>query len=74
MDEVAPQYPEVLERDGGCCSHQIYAAITAYCLVEIIQHDSQAEMSIYEVQETVSMDQTKKNATPRPSIQLLRQY
>jgi hypothetical protein len=40
---------------------QIYAAITAYCMVAIIQHDTQTEMTIYEVLETVSMVQTEKS-------------
>ena len=39
---------------------QIYAAITAYCMVAIIQHDTQTEMTIYEVLETVSMVLTEK--------------
>ena len=39
---------------------QIYAAITAYCMVAIIQHETKTEMSIYEVLETVSMVLTEK--------------
>ena len=34
---------------------QIYAAITSYCMVAIIQHETKTELSIYEVLETVSM-------------------
>ena len=61
MDEAAPQYPKVLGRDGECCSRiQIYAAITAYCMVAIIQHETKTELSIYEVLETVSMVLTDK--------------
>lgn len=39
---------------------QIYAAITAYCMVAIIQHETKTELSIYEVLETVSMVLTDK--------------
>ena len=39
---------------------QIYAAITAYCMVAIIQHETKTEMSIYEVLEMVSMALTEK--------------
>ena len=39
---------------------QIYAAITAYCMVAIIQHETKTELSIYEVLETVSMVLTEK--------------
>ena len=39
---------------------QIYAAITAYCMVAIIQHETKTEMSIYEILETVSMVLTEK--------------
>ena len=39
---------------------QIYSAITAYCMVAIIQHETKTEMSIYEVLETVSMVLTEK--------------
>ena len=39
---------------------QIYAAITTYCMVAIIQHETKTEMSIYEVLETVSMVLTEK--------------
>ena len=28
---------------------QIYAAITAYCMVAVIQHETKTELSIYEV-------------------------
>ena len=34
---------------------QIYAAITAYCMVAIVQHDIGAELLIFEVLETVSL-------------------
>lgn len=34
---------------------QIYAAITAYCMVAIVQHDIGTELSIFEVLETVSL-------------------
>lgn len=39
---------------------QIYAAITAYCMDAIIQHETKTELSIYEVLETVSMVLTEK--------------
>ena len=39
---------------------QIYAAITAYCMVAIVQHDTGTELSIYEVLETVSLVLTEK--------------
>ena len=39
---------------------QIYAAITAYCMVAIIQHETKTELSIYEVLETASMVLTDK--------------
>ena len=39
---------------------QIYAAITAYCMVAIIQHETKTEMSIYEVLETESMVLSEK--------------
>ena len=39
---------------------QIYAAITAYCMVAIIQHETRTELSIYEVLETASMVLTDK--------------
>lgn len=39
---------------------QIYAAITAYCMVAIIQHDAKTELSIFEVLETVSLVLTEK--------------
>ena len=39
---------------------QIYAAITAYCMVAIIQHETKTELSIYKVLETVSMVLTDK--------------
>lgn len=47
---------------------QIYAAITAYCMVAIIQHETKTELSIYEVLETVSMVLTDK----MPLYDLLR--
>ena len=34
---------------------QIYAAITAYCMVAIVQHDIGTKLSIFEVLETVSL-------------------
>ena len=39
---------------------QIYAAITAYCMVAIIQHETKTDLTIYEVLETVSMVLTEK--------------
>ena len=39
---------------------QRYAAITAYCMVAIIQHETKTELSSYEVLETVSMVLTDK--------------
>lgn len=34
---------------------QIYAAITAYCMVAIVQHDIGTDLSVFEVLETVSL-------------------
>ena len=39
---------------------QISAAITAYCLVAIVQHDMQLERSTYEVLQILSMSLTDK--------------
>lgn len=39
---------------------QIYSAITAYCMVAIVQHDTGTKLSIYEVLDTVSLVLTEK--------------
>lgn len=39
---------------------QIYSAITACCMVAIVQHDTRTELSIYEVLDTISLVLTEK--------------
>ncbi len=45
---------------GNAVRIQISAAITAYCLVAIIQHDMQLKRSTYEVLQILSMSLTDK--------------
>ena len=58
--QAAPQDQEVLGHYGERCRIQISAAITAYCLVAIVQHDMKLKRSTYEVLQILSISLTDK--------------
>ena len=60
MTQAASQDQEILGDNRKRCKVQIYAAISAYCLVAIGQHDMKFERSTYEVLQILSISLTDK--------------
>ena len=60
MAEAASENQEILGQNRECRQDSVSAAIIAYCLVAIVQHDMRLERSTYEVLQILSISLTDK--------------